>query len=104
MPHGVCFVSPLHQGRLGTVRNQLDFYRFECGRYLSAMVPGMWLAEGGESATGALLDHLVMSHPAGHALKQTSGTLLCKRSGSKLRVLHAMGSHLTRVRFALCGL
>jgi FGGY-family pentulose kinase len=34
------------------------------GPYYSAMVPGFWLAEGGQSATGALLDHVVASHPA----------------------------------------
>jgi FGGY-family pentulose kinase len=32
------------------------------GPYWSAMVPGMWLAEGGQSATGALIDHVVSSH------------------------------------------
>jgi FGGY-family pentulose kinase len=29
------------------------------GPYFSAMVPGMWLTEGGQSATGALVDHVV---------------------------------------------
>ena len=32
------------------------------GPYWSAMVPGLWLAEGGQSATGALIDHVVFSH------------------------------------------
>jgi ribulose kinase len=32
------------------------------GPYYSAMVPGMWLTEGGQSATGALIDHVVFSH------------------------------------------
>jgi FGGY-family pentulose kinase len=32
------------------------------GPYFSAMVPGLWLAEGGQSATGALVDHVVFSH------------------------------------------
>lgn len=30
----------------------------------AAMVPGYWLTEGGQSATGALLDHIVGNHPA----------------------------------------
>jgi D-ribulokinase len=34
------------------------------GPYYSAMVPGLWLNEGGQSAAGAALDHLVASHPA----------------------------------------
>ena len=34
------------------------------GPYFSAMVPGLWLNEGGQSATGAAIDHLVLSHPA----------------------------------------
>jgi FGGY-family pentulose kinase len=38
------------------------------GPYFSAMVPGMWLAEGGQSATGALVDHVVFSHARGAAL------------------------------------
>jgi ribulose kinase len=29
------------------------------------MVPEYWLTEGGQSATGALLDHIVDSHLAG---------------------------------------
>ena len=29
------------------------------GPYYSAMVPGLWLSEGGQSATGALLDHTI---------------------------------------------
>lgn len=32
------------------------------GPYYSAMVPGMWLSEGGQSATGALIDHVIFSH------------------------------------------
>lgn len=34
------------------------------GPYFSAMVPGMWLNEGGQSATGALMDHVIHAHPA----------------------------------------
>lgn len=32
------------------------------------MVPELWLTEGGQSATGALLDHIVETHPAAPAL------------------------------------
>jgi len=34
------------------------------GPYFSAMVPGLWLNEGGQSAAGAAIDHLVQMHPA----------------------------------------
>ncbi|WP_299963743.1 FGGY-family carbohydrate kinase [uncultured Roseobacter sp.] len=35
------------------------------GPYYSAMVPGMWLSEGGQSAAGEAIAHLVQTHPAG---------------------------------------
>jgi D-ribulokinase len=34
------------------------------GPYHSGMVPGFWLNEGGQSAAGAAIDHLIRSHPA----------------------------------------
>jgi D-ribulokinase len=34
------------------------------GPYYSAMVPGLWLNEGGQSAAGAAIDQLVHFHPA----------------------------------------
>lgn len=33
------------------------------GPYFSAMIPGFWLTEGGQSASGSLIDHVVFSHP-----------------------------------------
>ena len=38
------------------------------GPYYSAMIPGRWLTEGGQSATGALIDHVIFSHAASAAL------------------------------------
>ncbi len=38
------------------------------GPYFSAMIPGLWLSEGGQSATGALIDHIVQTHAAYPAL------------------------------------
>jgi D-ribulokinase len=34
------------------------------GPYYSALTPGQWLAEGGQSAFGAAIDHLMRMHPA----------------------------------------
>ncbi len=36
------------------------------GPYFSAMVPELWLNEGGQSAAGAAIDRLVRLHPAAH--------------------------------------
>jgi D-ribulokinase len=39
------------------------------GPYFSAMVPGFWLNEGGQSAAGAAIDYLVRLHPGWSALE-----------------------------------
>jgi D-ribulokinase len=36
------------------------------GPYYSAMIPGLWLNEAGQSAAGAAIDHLIACHPASH--------------------------------------
>ncbi|VTN10315.1 Ribulokinase [Raoultella terrigena] len=40
------------------------------GPYYSAMVPGFWLNEGGQSAAGAAIDRLLSFHPAAHEARQ----------------------------------
>lgn len=40
------------------------------GPYYSAMIPGMWLTEGGQSATGALIDHIINTGSHFHTLKR----------------------------------
>ncbi|UCD74973.1 MAG: FGGY-family carbohydrate kinase [Phycisphaerales bacterium] len=39
------------------------------GPYFSAMIPGLWLTEGGQSATGSLIDHVIFSHARAAELK-----------------------------------
>lgn len=49
------------------------------GPYYSAMVPGLWLSEGGQSAAGAAIDQLLRCHPASQeaeALARTEGRSL----------------------------
>lgn len=45
------------------------FIRGIWGPYASAMIPGLWLTEGGQSATGALIDHVIFSHAAAAPLR-----------------------------------
>ncbi|HEY9010717.1 MAG TPA: FGGY-family carbohydrate kinase [Devosia sp.] len=49
------------------------------GPYYSAMIPGYWLSEGGQSAAGAAIDQLVHLHPAApeaEARAKAAGTSL----------------------------
>lgn len=43
------------------------------GPYYSAMVPGLWLNEAGQSAAGAAIDHLVAMHPASREAADRAG-------------------------------
>ncbi len=45
------------------------------GPYYSAMVPGMWLNEGGQSATGALVDHTIFNHGASEAAQKAADAI-----------------------------
>ena len=42
------------------------------GPYQSAMVPGLWLNEAGQSATGSLIDHVITTHAAYPAMLQSA--------------------------------
>ena len=52
------------------------------GLHCTAMVPELWLTEGGQSATGALLDHLVENHVV--------APLLANRAASQSKVSTTM--------------
>lgn len=56
----ICGTSTCHM----IVSEKEVFVKGVWGPYYSAMIPGMWLNEGGQSATGKLLDHIIDSHPA----------------------------------------
>lgn len=47
-----------------TVSRDPTFVPGVWGPYFSAMLPGLWLNEGGQSATGALIDHIMTTHAA----------------------------------------
>ncbi|HEX3595411.1 MAG TPA: FGGY-family carbohydrate kinase [Polyangiaceae bacterium] len=42
------------------------------GPYYSAMLPGLWLTEGGQSATGALIEHVIDAHARGAELRESA--------------------------------
>lgn len=43
--------------------------------YCLAMVPEFWLTEGGQSATGALVDYMVENHVASSSLSSRAASL-----------------------------
>ena len=72
------------------------------GPYHGAMIPDMWLNEGGQSATGALVDHVIESHAAYPALREAaaqSGTTIYKALNDELTVIGPVA-----VRETLAGL
>ncbi|XP_028197347.1 FGGY carbohydrate kinase domain-containing protein-like isoform X2 [Glycine soja] len=60
----VCGTSTCH---MAVSRSKL-FIPGVWGPFWSAMVPEYWLTEGGQSATGALLDHIIENHAASACL------------------------------------
>jgi FGGY-family pentulose kinase len=70
------------------------------GPYYSAMVPGLWLTEGGQSATGSLIDHVIETHPAFAEAKQQATARGCSVYEVLERRLDAL-AELTGSRAAL---
>ncbi|KAJ8955171.1 hypothetical protein NQ318_009065 [Aromia moschata] len=67
----ICGTSTCHMA----VSKEATFTPGIWGPYKNAMVPGMWLNEGGQSATGKLIDHIVESHPATPGIRQKLGDM-----------------------------
>ena len=42
------------------------------GPYKEVLIPGYWMAEGGQSATGSLLHHIIATHAAYAAANKTA--------------------------------
>jgi FGGY-family pentulose kinase len=84
------------------VSRRPKFIRGVWGPYWSAMVPGLWLTEGGQSATGALIDHTIASHARGAELaaeakrEGTTAQALLNRRLEALAASAAFPAELTR--------
>jgi len=65
----ICGTSTCHMA----VHKDALFVEGVWGPYYSAMVPGYWLNEGGQSATGKLIDYLIDCHPATAQVKAKIG-------------------------------
>ena len=80
------------------------------GPYYSAMVPGLWLTEGGQSATGALIDHVIDDARARRrarcARRSASGTTVYAllNDGSSAWRRAALPAELTRELHVLARL
>ncbi|CAA6671062.1 unnamed protein product [Spirodela intermedia] len=60
------------------------------GPYWSAMIPEYWLTEGGQSATGALLDHIVENHLASPLLANHAASQGTSIYDLLNKILHSM--------------
>lgn len=74
------------------------------GPYYSAMLPGKWLNEGGQSAAGAAIDHLIQCHPAAHEASRVAkaeGKSLPQWLGDRALMLANSPSEAVRLADAL---
>ncbi|XP_068809442.1 FGGY carbohydrate kinase domain-containing protein isoform X4 [Struthio camelus] len=84
----ICGTSSCHMG----ISETPIFVPGVWGPYFSAMVPGFWLNEGGQSATGKLIEHVVRGHVAFPELQAKAAARL--RKNSKLDVLSSLQSKM----------
>ncbi|XP_041886758.1 FGGY carbohydrate kinase domain-containing protein isoform X2 [Corvus kubaryi] len=86
----ICGTSSCHMG----VSETPIFVPGVWGPYFSAMVPGLWLNEGGQSATGKLIDHVVQGHVAFPELE-------AKAAASAHSIYTYLNSHLDLIKKSL---
>ncbi|XP_054021635.1 FGGY carbohydrate kinase domain-containing protein isoform X2 [Dryobates pubescens] len=86
----ICGTSSCHMG----VSETPIFVPGVWGPYFSAMVPGLWLNEGGQSATGKLIDHVVRGHVAFPELQ-------AKAAASACSIYTYLNSHLDLIKKSL---
>jgi FGGY-family pentulose kinase len=67
--HTLCLIGGTSSCHMAVSRDP-RFVPGVWGPYFGAMIPGMWLTEGGQSATGALIDHVVASHACAPELRE----------------------------------
>uniref|UniRef100_A0A4W6BR98 FGGY carbohydrate kinase domain containing n=1 Tax=Lates calcarifer TaxID=8187 RepID=A0A4W6BR98_LATCA len=79
----ICGTSTCHMA----ISEQPLFVPGVWGPCLSAMVPDMWLNEGGQSATGRLIDHMVKGHAA--------YTQLQEQAQQRSNIFSYLNSHLS---------
>jgi FGGY-family pentulose kinase len=61
------------------------------GPYYGAMVPGMWLTEGGQSSAGSAIDHIIADHVNAEALN-------AKAKSSGLTIYQLLNAELERLQ------
>lgn len=64
-----------------TLSPHMRFINGVWGPYFGVAMPGLWMNEGGQSATGALLDHIIRVHSAGREPTVAMHASVIKRIG-----------------------
>ena len=68
------------------------------GPYYSAMIPGMWLTEGGQSSTGSLIDFVLQTNPLYDEVSRLAGASPSRPAGligaNSLTVAEYLNKHL----------
>ncbi|XP_027708631.1 FGGY carbohydrate kinase domain-containing protein isoform X2 [Vombatus ursinus] len=86
----ICGTSSCHMG----ISPNPIFVPGIWGPYFSAMVPGFWLNEGGQSVTGRLIEHVVQGHAAYPELQ-------VKASARFQSIYTCLNSHLDSIKKSL---